>query len=156
MALIMLVALASPFARPSITQAAGSGILTAPTGNGTTSVTWTSASYTAQNYTSAVLGSDFENCTDGVNCDIYMLTVDIPANYWDTHEGGVVVELNWASSNNDFDLYIYDSQGNEVGHSTSTHMESNSERADLGKLAPGTYRVVADPFFAVNASFTGT
>ena len=158
-ALIMLVAsVGVPLSRPPATQAAnpGSGTLTAPSGNGTTTVTWTSATFNNQNYSSAVLGNDFENCTDGVNCDIYMLTVDIPANYWDTHEGGVVVEINWESYNNDFDLYVYDSQGQEVGHSTSTHMESNSERADLGKLAPGTYKVLADPFFAVNASFTGT
>src|SRR5687768_14853024 len=147
---ILVLTLAAPAAQPITTQAANpsSGTLTAPTGNGTTTVTWTSASYTTQNYTSIVLGSDFANCTDGVNCDVYTLNLNIPANYWDTHEGGVVVEINWASANNDFDLYVYDSQGTEVGHSTGTHMEGNSERADLGKLAPGTYRVVADPFFA--------
>jgi hypothetical protein len=157
-AALMLLTMASPLGIPSITLAANpsAGTLTAPSGSGTTSVTWTSASFTAQNYSSAVLGSDFSNCTDGVNCDVYMLTVDVPAGYWDTHEGGVVVEIHWASYNDDFDLYVFDGAGNEVGHSTSTHMESNSERADLGKLAPGTYRVVADPFFAVNASFTGT
>ena len=157
-AIILCTLAVGPIAQPTAIQAANpaSGTLTAPTGNGTTSVTWTSASYTTQNYTSIVLGSDFTNCTDGVNCDVYTLNVDIPANYWDTHEGGVVVEINWESVNNDFDLYVYDSQGNEVGHSTGTHMEGNSERADLGKLAPGTYRVVADPFFTVNASFTGT
>ncbi len=157
-AVIMVVALAAPLAQPSATLAANpsSGTLTPPSGNGTTTVTWTSASYTTQNYSSAVLGSDFANCTDGVNCDIYMLTVDIPANYWDTHEGGVVVEINWESYNNDFDLYVFDSQGNEVGHSTGTHMEGISERADLGKLPPGIYKVLADPFFAVNATFTGT
>ena len=155
---LMTLGLVSPFAQPSSTMAAnpGSGTLTAPSGNGTTTVTWTSATYTTQNYTSIVLGSDFQNCTDGVNCDVYTLNVDIPADYWDSHEGGVVVQINWASANNGFDLYVYDSQGNEVGHSTTTHMDSNFERADLGKLAPGAYRVVADPFFAVNASFTGT
>ena len=155
---LMALSLAPPFAQPTSTMAAnpGSGTLTAPSGNGTTSVTWTSATYTNQNYTSAVLGSDFSNCTDGVNCDVYMLTVDIPADYWDNHEGSVVVEINWESVNDDFDLYVFDSQGNEVGHSTGTHMDTNWERADLGKLAPGVYRVVADPFFTAGASFTGT
>src|SRR5215207_4702127 len=120
-AMVMVLSLASPFVQPATTLAAGSGTLTAPAGNGTTRVTWTSATYTTQNYSGT---TDLSNCTDGVNCDVYMLTVDIPANYWDTHEGGGVVEIHWASLNDDFDLYVFDSQGNEVGHSTSGHMET--------------------------------
>jgi hypothetical protein len=148
----MLLALVSPFGQAATTQASGSGTLTGPQQSGTTEVTWTSATYTTTNYAGT---TDLANCTDGVDCDEFMLTVDIPTNYWEGHEGGVTVEISWPSHNDDFDLYVFDSQGTEIGHSTGTHMETNSEKVELGKLAPGTYRVVADPFFAVGASFSG-
>jgi len=123
------------------------GTLNAPAGNGSSTVTWSGGPYT-------VATPDPLLCVDSsLNCDTFALTLNVPSNYWDTHEGNVTVEINWASSNNDFDLYVVNSQGTEVGRSAAGG--TNSEKADLGKLAPGTYTVQVVAYLTAAASYTG-
>jgi hypothetical protein len=42
--------------------------------------------------------------------------------FWSNKTGGVTLTINWADSGNDFDLFVYDQQGNEVTRLTA--MES--------------------------------
>ena len=94
-------------------------------------------------------------CADtSTNCDRYDINLNIPSNYWTNHEGKVTVSINWASSSNDFDLYVLDSTGKEVDHSGASG--TTSEAVDLGKLAPGTYTVQVVAYLAVATTYTGT
>jgi hypothetical protein len=88
-------------------------------------------------------------CTEAT-CDEHELTVDLPAGYWDTHDGSVTVDLTWAQSTDDFDLWVYDADGTIVG---SSLYGVESEHAELGELAPGTYTVQVVPIHAVNGTF---
>src|SRR2546422_10958883 len=40
-------------------------------------------------------------------CDHFDLNIDLDLNFWLTHVGSVVITIQWASSDNDFDLYVY-------------------------------------------------
>jgi len=148
MAVIVLVALLGSMV-PMTTLASNpaAGTLNPPAGNGTTVVTWSGGPYT-------ITTPDPVLCVSAsLNCDSYALTLNISNNYWDTHEGSVVVEINWASSNDDFDLFIQDSAGNQIGQSASGG--TTSEKIDLGKLAAGTYTVQIVAYLTANASYTG-
>ncbi len=134
---------------PGTTFAAdpSAGTLNPPAGNGSSAVTWSGGPYTMATPDPLV-------CIDSsVNCDTFDLTVNAPADYWNTHEGGVVVEINWSGSANDFDMYIYNSEGDEVGRSAAGGTES--ERVDLGELAPGVYSVQVVAYLTANTSYTG-
>src|SRR5215208_6673224 len=95
-ALATLLSLVSPFAHLSTTFAStpSTGTLNAPSGNGTTSLTWQGGPFTIATPDPALCMS--------ANCDDFALTVNVPAGYWATHVGNVTVEINWASSSNDF------------------------------------------------------
>lgn len=148
MAVIVLVALLGSMV-PMTTLASNpaAGTLNPPAGNGTMVVTWGGGPYT-------IATPDPVLCVStSLNCDSYALTLNISNNYWDTHEGSVVVEINWASSNDDFDLFIQDSAGNQIAQSATGG--TTSEKVDLGKLAAGTYTVQVLAYLAANASYTG-
>ncbi|HEX6290542.1 MAG TPA: hypothetical protein VFZ66_15240, partial [Herpetosiphonaceae bacterium] len=146
--MLLIVALligALPLATFASTPSAGA--LNPPAGNGSSTVTWSGGPYT-------VATPDPLLCIDAsVNCDTFDLSLNIPGGYWDTHEGNVVVEIAWASSTDDFDLYIADSAGNQVGSSAAGG--TTAERVDLGKLAPGSYTVSVVAYLTAAASYTG-
>ncbi|HYR93318.1 MAG TPA: hypothetical protein VEP48_03840, partial [Methylomirabilota bacterium] len=139
------------------------GQLSPPTGNGTRSsaVTWTGGPYTMATPT-----RDF--CVQSaVNCDRFKLVVNAPATYWDwnattgSHEGGVTIEINWASAANDFDLFVYKwsdtnvrNRGTLVGSSASGG--TKSEKVFLPRLAGGAYLVETNAWLTANATYTGT
>ena len=87
-------------------------------------------------------------------CDQFFLTVDVPASYWNTHHGGVQVKIGWSSTTgaDDFDLFVYNSDGNEVAKDA---LGSNPEQVFIPN-ASGTYDVVVIPFTVVATQFTGT
>lgn len=146
-AIVILAILASLLPMTTLASTPASGTLNPPSGNGTTTVTWSGGPYT-------VATPDPALCVDSsLNCDTFALTLNVPGNYWDTHEGNVTVEINWASSTDDFDLYILDSGGREVDRSAAGG--TTSEKVDLGKLAPGTYTVQVVAYLTAGASYTG-
>lgn len=125
-----------------------SGTLTDPGDNTSATLTWEGGPYT-------VATPDPLLCASAsVNCDTFLLTLDLPADYWNNHEGEVAISINWASTSNDFDLYILDSNGNEVGHSGAS--STTSEGVTLPKLAPGTYTVQVVAWLTANATYTGS
>src|SRR5919108_4374346 len=91
-AIVILALLASLLPMTTLASTPASGTLNPPSGNGTTTVTWSGGPYT-------VATPDPLLCvSSSLNCDTYQLTLNLPGNYWDTHEGVVTVEINWASS----------------------------------------------------------
>jgi hypothetical protein len=87
-------------------------------------------------------------------CEIFVLTVDLPANYYDTHAGNVTAHLTWQTpegtdpSLDDVDLYMVDSRGNIVASSADTNAVAlggtgRAEETAVGSNVPaGVYRVI--------------
>ncbi len=88
-------------------------------------------------------------------CDHFFLNINLPSTFWQTHTGSVVVTIQWASSSNDFDLYIYrQSDGQQVGHSAQGG--TTSELVALQNPMPGIYEIRTVPFLVTASSYTGS
>jgi hypothetical protein len=79
-------------------------------------------------------------------CDHFELTV--------ATAGTVAVTINWSSSNDDFDLYVYDSTNTIVA--SSADAGTTSESATFTATADTTYEVRVIPFNVVASDYTGT
>src|SRR5439155_23341258 len=107
-----------------------------------------SVGWQGQHYTLAATAEEAAcppQAVDPMNlvCDHFSLTVAVDPSYWQTNTGSAVVDIAWADSSNDFDLYIFDKDGNEVD--SSTQGGTTSERASIPQPS-GTYDVVVVPF----------
>src|SRR3989442_4161900 len=88
-------------------------------------------------------------------CDHFYLNINLSPTFWQTHTGSVTITIQWASSDNDFDLYIYrQSDGQQVGSSASGG--TTSEQVALQNPMPGTYEVRTVPFLVVASGYTGS
>jgi hypothetical protein len=85
-------------------------------------------------------------------CDHFYLTVNVPPSYWDTHTGGAEIEIHWLTADDDYDLYVYDSAGLEVGRSgaggTTSEKVFIQNASDNGATYDYEVRVV--PFLIVS------
>ncbi len=115
-------------------------------GGGSSSVAWSGGPYTG-------FVADPAACTDAT-CDAHSMTLNVPADYWDTHQGTVKVDITWGLSSDDFDLYVYDSAGKLAGKSAAGG--TTEETVDLGTAAPGEYTVQVVPYLTAGASYDGT
>jgi len=142
LAVILLVAGAGNAASPS------SGTI----GPTTTSAAWQGQSYPATAIADPTLCPPASLDPTNAVCDHFALTVGVAPSYWTTNVGGASVTITWGSSDNDFDLYIYDSAGNEVA--SSAQGGTTSEQAFIPN-ASGTYDVVVVPFTVSNSGYSG-
>src|SRR5438445_13659782 len=49
--------------------------------------------------------------TPNEGCDHFSLTIDLPPTFWAANTGQVPIRIEWPSSDNDFDLYVYGPDG---------------------------------------------
>src|SRR3989449_2169401 len=118
-----------------------------------------STSWQGQFYTLAFT-ADHAQCPGSVDtlnlvCDHFYLNINLPSTFWQTHTGSVAITIQWASSDNDFDLYIYrQSDGQQVGSSASGG--TTSEQVALQSPMPGIYEVRTVPFLVVASGYTGS
>src|SRR2546427_1846158 len=89
-----------------------------------------------------------------VRCDHFFLTIDVPATFWTQNTGGVAIHINWLSSDNDFDLYVYNSGGTQVASSAAGG--TTSEAVFLDFPAPGVYEVRVVPFLVLGSDYQGS
>ena len=132
-----------------------SGTLNAPAVAGTTtSQTWTG------NVT-GVIGDTggtglFNPPCDSTICDIYTLTVNVPATFY-TANPNYSIHVNVTDAPNapvtDLDVYVYDASGNLVCDGTSS--SSTTEDVDCGPMVAGTYQVQIVPAVAVQQAYNG-
>ncbi len=123
-----------------------SGILNAPASGSTSSVSWTGGPYTGATADPSVCSS--------LTCDTFTLNVNVPSTFYSSNPNyAVQISIGWASNTNDFDLYLYDSNGNVVGQSGQSG--TTGESIDAGQLPSGTYTVQVVGFAVVNASYSG-
>jgi choice-of-anchor B domain-containing protein len=85
-------------------------------------------------------------------CDHFDLNADIDSSHWDANRGGVEVLISWPSEEDDFDLYVYDSQGNTVGSSATSG--GTSERVFV-ENASGDYQVRVVPWSVTDSDYAG-
>jgi hypothetical protein len=89
-------------------------------------------------------------------CDHFSLTVNVPATYWETHTGGADIEITWASADDDFDLYVYDSSGNLVGQSAAGGTTSERVLVEGANSGQSPYEVRVVPFLSAAATYNGS
>ena len=149
--LVVALALLAGFPAALLAAAPAAGTLNAPASGQTSSVSWSGGPYTGAT-------ADPSACT-AVTCDTYTLTVNVPSTFYAANPNyAVKVGITWASSANDFDLYVNDASGNTVCSSGDSNTTSGqaSELADCGQLAAGTYTVQVVAFVAANEGYSGT
>jgi hypothetical protein len=123
-------------------------------GTSNASVSWTGQFYAVQ----ATPLPDACAPVDPLNttCDHFSLSVDVPPSYWDTNTGGADIEIHWPSSDNDFDLYVYDNTGTLVGQSASGGTTSERFLLQSANSAQSPYDVRIVPFLVVASGYDGS
>ena len=146
--LVMAVAIAGALVLPSAYGATPS--------SGTVSVGSPAVSWTGPAFTASTAGPSDAQCTapavppvPGGHCDDFSLTVDIPTTYWNTHAGGVQIDLTGVPPAEDFDLYVYDKDGNEVATS-GLPGSVESALVTCASIAASPYKVRAVYFLTVD------
>src|SRR5438093_91380 len=137
------------------------GALSAPAsaaspGEGTSSDTSPNTTWAGQFY--PVGGTTLpEECpppTPNEVCDHFSLTIDLPPTFWDANTGQVTIRIEWPSSDNDFDLYVYGPDGGGLAGSSAAG-GTTSEEVALLSPTPGTYEVRVVPFLVINSGYNG-
>ncbi|HWX54739.1 MAG TPA: hypothetical protein VN176_09130 [Verrucomicrobiae bacterium] len=119
-----------------------------------TSLTWNSTQTGVVGQTQTGTGVANPPCTATI-CDLYNLTVNVPATFYAANPNSEVhVAATWGSNLNEYDVYVYDAAGALVGMATQSGTTSND--ADLGQLPSGAYQVQIVPTVAVNTPYTGS
>jgi hypothetical protein len=167
MKLRRLLPAAAALLAAAIAVALGSSSGTAATpSSGTIGPTATSVTWQSPFYPASATAISTANGSTGTNpcpppeadplslvCDQFMLTVDVPPTYWDTHSGGVQIKVEWPNNGvDDFDLFVYNQDGNEVAKDAG----GNDPELAFVPNATGAYDVVVIPFTVVATQFTAT
>lgn len=115
--------------------------------DGAPSASWAGGPFVAPNVTGTAGDVD---CSLPASCDDYQLRVDAPAGYDADHQ--LKVNVQWANSAADFDVYLLDSAGNVVSSAASS--------ADPEQLVvppnSGTYTVRVVPFAPLGETYSAT
>jgi uncharacterized repeat protein (TIGR01451 family) len=124
------------------------GASAADPATGTVSPSAPTADWTGPAVTAMTDGPSDAECTAPADplpgfCDDFFLTVDVAATYWNTHTGGVFVDVTGLPPAEDFDLYVYDRNGQEVATSgLPGSVESALVECPTRDLSPYKVRVV--------------
>jgi uncharacterized repeat protein (TIGR01451 family) len=124
------------------------GASAADPASGTVSPASPSVDWTGPAKTASTDGPSNAECTAPPDplpsfCDDFFLTADVDATYWQTHTGGVFVDITGLPPAEDFDLYVYDKNGHEVATSgLPGSVESALVECPTRDLGPYKVRVV--------------
>ena len=88
-------------------------------------------------------------------CDHFYVTVNVPPSHWDANTGGMDVSIEWTSPDDDFDLYVYDNSGNQVGFSAAGGTTTERALVENASSAGSPYEVRVVPFLMTSASLVG-
>src|SRR5207253_502060 len=77
-----------------------------PTG-GTISTSGPTLTWTGTGTGTPPTGGGESDCTEGVNCDSYNLTISGTSADWTAAGKQVHVQINWTSPSTDYDLYVH-------------------------------------------------
>lgn len=85
-------------------------------------------------------------------CDLFDLRVEVETAFWTPHDGAVSVGIVWERAADDFDLYVFDAEGNDVAASTDD--VGTAERIRIDEPV-GTYRIGVVPVEVANGGYLG-
>jgi hypothetical protein len=120
----------------------GSGTVTT-----TSSASWGGGPFLVANVTGTAGAVD---CSLPQSCDDYALTVSTPAGTGDTNN--LKITVSWPNTAADFDVYVLDAVGNQVGSSAS----SADPETVIMPPTSGKYTVRVVPFNPLGQSYTAT
>jgi hypothetical protein len=140
-ATLLVMAAGGVTAAEAATPGAGTVSSTSP------AASWTGGPFVVPNAT-ATTGT--LACNAAAPCDDYALTVDVPAGYDAGND--LKIKVSWPNSAADFDVYLYDSAGTEVGQAAST---ADPETLVVPPVA-GQYTVRIVPFAPLGESYSAT
>jgi len=115
-----------------------------------------SVSWTGPPGSFPIPGPNPTNCQDEGDpsqYDHFTLTVDVTPDYWLTHAGGAIVEIDWSTPADDFDLYVCQN-GADVKHSANG--ETTKENVFI-PAASGVYDVQVEYYQDITGEgYSGT
>lgn len=91
--------------------------------------------------------------TDAPVPDTFDFEIDLPSDYWTTHDGGVEVAVRWESEYNLFDLYVLNLEDQVLA--SATGFPTSAQSLILDKPANGLYHVVVVPQIQVDDAYEG-
>ena len=95
------------------------------------------------------------NADPNLQCDHFLLNIDLAPDFWLTHTGSANITITWADGSNDFDLYVYrTSDGQLVGSSTAGGGETQ-EQVMIQSPTPGQYEIRTVPFLVLASAYSG-
>ena len=115
------------------------------TAGGAQQVTWSGGPFVVPNTTGTAL--DAPDCSAPQSCDDFLLHVSTPAGYGDAHQ--LKIDVSWANTAADFDVYLLDSAGNSV----ATAASSADPELILTDPKAGDYTVRVVPFTPLGESY---
>src|SRR6266540_1061445 len=129
----------------------GASLASAPT-SGTVDTGTTTVSWQGPDIAATTEGPSDEQCAAGpalpdrplaAFCDDFALTVGVASAFWSSHTGSVTIDLAVGVPVEDFDLYVYDASGQEVGSSAQpASLESVTLACPTSEAGPYKVRVV--------------
>jgi uncharacterized repeat protein (TIGR01451 family) len=129
----------------------GASLASAPT-SGSVDTANPSLSWQGPDVSATTAGPGDAECADGPAlpdrpyagfCDDFSLTVGVAGAYWNSHVGAVTIDLAAGVPAEDFDLYVYDRSGQEVGSSAQpASLESVVLACPTSEAGPYHVRVV--------------
>ena len=89
-------------------------------------------------------------------CDRFDLTVAVDPSHWDDNTGGAEIVIAWEDPSDDFDLHVYDGDGNHVGSSIGDNPSTGVAMENVFvDEASGPYDVLVNPFSVTDSDYTG-
>lgn len=85
-------------------------------------------------------------------CDHFSLNVAVDPAFYKSGHASVKIAISWADPNDDFDLFVYDAQGNLAG--SSTQSGTTSESVSIANPS-GVYEVRVEPSVVSSSGYTG-
>jgi len=116
-------------------------------------LTYTAGPFTGANPSANALDEPDCNAVPGT-CDDYMLTIDVPPNYFTLNPDHVVtITVGWPTATFDFDVFVQDPN---TGTSVTTSATSSDPEIALLDPIAGVFRIRTVAFAVVNQSIAGT
>jgi hypothetical protein len=95
---------------------------------------------------------DLETDPQDALCDHYLLTVDVEDTFWQTRDGAIAVGIVWPRAKDDFDLYVFEAEGDRLWASTAD--TGSAERLRIDEPV-GDYEVRVIPVEVENSGYLG-
>lgn len=95
-----------------------------------------------------------EACALG-GCDAFDVTVNVPADFWNTLPGGLEISIQWEDESQDIDLYVYGPDDGARLAAVSKGFGSRAESVRIAAAGSGKYHAVIVPASTTDTAYRG-